>query len=108
MTTAPDVAAARLAASAAVPNEPIDQPPAVFRGINDPDAIRHAVLAELACLDTLGVWDLAVIGWTARCGPDYALTIASLIAGAYRAGLDHAAGEHVRDGSCCGLPAGDV
>jgi hypothetical protein len=108
MATDPDITAARLAASATVPDKPIDQPPAVFRGITDSDSVRHAILAELACLDSLGDWDIAVIGWTARCGPDYALTIASLIRRAYHAGLTHGAGEHTRDGSCCGLLAGDV
>lgn len=85
MATDPAVAMDRLAASVVVPDGPIDQPPRAPLAGMSTDALRGALLAELACIE-LGEWDLAVVGWTARVGDEYALTLASLIRRAYHAG----------------------
>jgi hypothetical protein len=96
----------RLAAALSVPPGPIHKPPAALTAAaHDFDTLYGTLLAECAAARIeLGQWDLQTVAWTARCGPDYALTIASLIR---RAAFWPEPG-HDRDGSCCRIPTGDI
>jgi hypothetical protein len=99
-------AATRLIAALSVPDGPIHKAPAVLAAAaHDFDPLHDTLTAECSAAGIeLGQWDRQVLAWTARCGPEYALTIASLIR---RAACWPEPGHH-RDGSCCGLPAGDI
>lgn len=74
-------AADRLVAALFVPPGPIHKPPAALTAAaHEFDPLYDTLLDECAAAGIeLGHWDLQVLAWTARCGPDYALTIASLI-----------------------------
>jgi len=110
MATDPATGLARLAASVAVPDGPVEVPPtSMNRLVYSHDALSHTLRAAVEGAGVqLGEYDRGLLAWLAHCGGDVALTLTSLFQRVHQAGLTHGAGEHTRDGSCCGLLAGDV
>lgn len=71
----------RLTAALSVPPGPIHKAPAALTAAaHDFDPLYDTLLAECAAAGIeLGQWDLQELAWLARCGPDVALTVASLL-----------------------------